>query len=103
MAWVVAMVVTTSSISAMCVTPERPSHLLTVNALRKFAFLAAAEVIEVWGSVFRIFLSALWAVGTPQYSVRTLHISLAWLNPRESSRLLYRGTGSSSSGLAIPV
>jgi hypothetical protein len=77
MVWVVAMVVTTSSTSAMCVTPLRLSNLFTANASRKFAFLAAAEVIEVWGSVFRILLSAEWEIGTPQYLERTLHISLA--------------------------
>ena len=77
MAWVVAMVVTISSISAMCVTPTRLSDLLTLNALRKFAFLAAAELNEVCGCVFRVLRRAQWAIETPQYLARTLPISLA--------------------------
>jgi hypothetical protein len=77
MAWVVAMVVTTSSISAICVTPVRPSNLFTANALRKFVFLALAELIEVWGWVFRILVSEEWEIATEQCLERTLQISLA--------------------------
>ena len=70
------MVVTTASISAMCVTPVRLSDLLTLNLLRKFAFLAAAELIEVCGCVFRALLRVQWEIETPQCLARTLPISL---------------------------
>ena len=61
-AWVVARVFTTPSISAMCVTPVRLSDLLMSNPLRKFAFLAAAELIEVCGCVFRVLHMAQWKI-----------------------------------------
>jgi len=45
--------------------------------LRKFAFLEAAELIEVCGCVFRVLLRAQWEIETPQCLARTLLISLA--------------------------
>ena len=77
MTWVVAMVVITSSIGAMCVTPVGLSDLLTSNALRKFVLLAGVELIEVCGIVFLVLLRAQWEIETPQCLVRTLPISLA--------------------------
>jgi len=51
----VVMVVTTSSINAIWLTPSSRAGRLTVKAAHRLAFLAEAEVIDVCGSVFRTF------------------------------------------------